>query len=66
MLFRSEEQVKLALTTALATERTDLLALTTALAARPVRNPVPPSLAGYEVTAARAADYDHLLAAAHA
>jgi transposase len=61
-----EETVKLALATALATQRTDLLALTTVLAKRPECNPVPASLAGYEVTAARAADYDHLLAGAHA
>lgn len=61
-----EETVKLAVTTALATQRTDLLALTAVLSQRPERNPVPASIAAYEVTIACAADYDHLLVAAHA
>ena len=61
-----EEPVQVAITTALATQRTDLLALTAVVTKRPERNPVPASLAGYDVAVARAADYDHLLlAAAH-
>ena len=59
-----EEAVQVALTKALATQRADLLALTPGPEARPGHNPVPASLAGYEVTAGRAADYDHLLLAA--
>ena len=62
-----EEPVQAAITTALATQQTDLLALTAVVTKRPERNPVPASLAGYDVAVARAADYDHLLlAAAHA
>jgi transposase len=61
-----EESVTAALTTALAVERTDLLALTAAVTKGPLCNPVPDSLAGYEVPSAKAADYDHLLVGSHA
>ena len=61
-----EEAVKAAIMAALAAERTDLLSLTTVPAGRPQHNAVPDSLAGFEVEEARAADYDQLLAAAHA
>ena len=61
-----EEAVEAAIMAALAAERTDLLSLTTVPAERPQRNAVPDSLAGYKVEEARAADYDQLLAAAHA
>ena len=61
---QGEEAVQVALTKALTTQRVDLLALTPASLARPEHNAVPSSLAGYEVPAGRAADYDHLLLAA--
>jgi hypothetical protein len=55
-----EEAVATALSAALAVQRTDLLALR-APARRLERSTVPAALAGYEVTAGRASDYDHLL-----
>ncbi|MCC7088829.1 MAG: hypothetical protein IT295_06725 [Dehalococcoidia bacterium] len=61
---QGEEAVQVALTKALTTQRANLLALMPVPASRPEHNPVPLSLAGYEVPAGRAADYDHLLLAA--
>ena len=61
---QGEEAVQVALTKALTTQRANLLALLPVSATRPEHNPVPLSLAGYEVPAGRAADYDHLLLAA--
>ena len=61
---QGEEAVQVALTKALTTQRANLLALLPVSSARPEHNPVPLSLAGYEVPAGRAADYDHLLLAA--
>jgi transposase len=61
---QGEEAVQVALTKALTTQRANLLALLPVPTARPEHNPVPLSLACYEVPAGRAADYDHLLLAA--
>jgi transposase len=59
---RGEEAVREALESALAANRTDLLALTPSRGApSPPVLSLPPPLAGFQVEAARAADYDHLL-----
>jgi transposase len=61
-----EATMEAAVVRALATGRVDVVALIPAAGGRPEQNPVPASLAGYEVETARAADYDRLLAPAYA